>query len=96
MLLEVLLGGSDELDGNELEAVSHIRICRERRRRCIVPSVLEAGEDGADETTLGRISYKFAQEHLSLIELLALTWTPSGLMAMKLQASQDPLFFSPR
>ena len=35
MLLEVLLGGSDELDGGELEA-----------------TVLEARDDGADESTL--------------------------------------------
>jgi hypothetical protein len=36
VLLEVLLGGGDELDGGELEA-----------------AVLEAGDDGADETALG-------------------------------------------
>jgi hypothetical protein len=35
VLLEVLLGGGDELDGGELEA-----------------AVLEAGDDGADETAL--------------------------------------------
>jgi hypothetical protein len=36
VLLEVLLGGSDELDGGELEA-----------------AVLEAGDDGTNEATLG-------------------------------------------
>ena len=35
VLLEVLLSGSDELDGGELEA-----------------AVLEAGDDGADQSTL--------------------------------------------
>jgi hypothetical protein len=35
VLLEVLFGGGDELDGYELEA-----------------TVLEAGDDGADESTL--------------------------------------------
>lgn len=35
MLLEVLLGGCDELDGDELET-----------------AVLEAGDDGADESAL--------------------------------------------
>jgi hypothetical protein len=39
VLLEVLLGGGDELDGCELEA-----------------AVLEAGDDGADKTALGRVS----------------------------------------
>jgi hypothetical protein len=39
VLLEVLLGGSDELDGGELEA-----------------AVLEAGDDGADETALKYVS----------------------------------------
>ena len=36
MLLEVLLGGGDHLDGDELEA-----------------ALLEAGDDVADEATLG-------------------------------------------
>jgi hypothetical protein len=39
VLLEVLLGGSNELDGGELEA-----------------AVLEAGDDGADETALKYVS----------------------------------------
>jgi hypothetical protein len=39
VLLKVLLGGRDELDGRKLEA-----------------AVLEAGDDGADEAALGRVS----------------------------------------
>ena len=40
VLLEVLLGGSDELDGGKLEA-----------------TVLEAGDDGADEAALSMVSF---------------------------------------
>lgn len=62
MLLEVLLAGGGELDGNELEA-----------------AVLEAGDDGANQATLDMSVVVFKRW-----EQGKLTWTPSGLIAMKL------------
>lgn len=79
VLLEVLLAGLDELDGSELEA-----------------AVLEARDDGANEATLGAglVCCVAADLHRSAaIEMCAAiaanrggvrTWTPSGLIAMKL------------
>lgn len=61
----MLLGGGDELDGNELEA-----------------TVLEAGDDGADQATLGKRSASWLQRQDTTGVIL--TWTPSGLIAMKL------------
>ena len=52
MLLEVLLAGLGELDGNELEA-----------------AVLEAGDDGANEATLGGESVCFANLTTRLIAI---------------------------
>lgn len=76
MLLEVLLAGSAQLHGNELEATH-----------------LEARDNRANETTLGtRVS-----ESRSIDEVVVSrsqlrprgshirTWTPSGLIAMKLR-----------
>lgn len=72
VLLEVLLAGGGELHGNELEA-----------------TVLEARDDGADESTLDVVSTCW-----SIVQALhgprwscIHTWTPSGLMAMKLEQS---------
>lgn len=76
MLLEVLLAGGGELHGNELEA-----------------TVLEARDDGANESTLvGIVSKKrsiarglHGASWNRLAESCIHTWTPSGLMAMKLE-----------
>lgn len=77
MLLEVLLAGSDDLDGSELEA-----------------AVLEAGDDGANKATLSVWSvHCYPNTVHPAIETYAAiaadhgvvhTWTPSGLIAMKL------------
>lgn len=67
MLLEVLLGGGDELDGNELEA-----------------AVLEARDDGADQAALGTRSAGLLPALRRSFASMVLTWTPSGLIAMKL------------
>lgn len=80
VLLEVLLAGSDELDGSELEA-----------------AVLEAGDDGANEATLGNgvsillvhCTVKLTHCSRDRAQLQGgrsgeRTWTPSGLIAMKL------------
>lgn len=76
MLLEVLLARGGELHGNELEA-----------------TVLEARDDGSNEATLVDAVSKCR----SIAELFRVrygfkskggcvrTWTPSGLMAMKLE-----------
>lgn len=62
MLLEVSLAGGDELQGNQLEAVS---LCQHRENKLsgmggvvcpigVLPARLEAGDDGANEATLSR------------------------------------------
>lgn len=78
VLLEVLLAGSAELHGNELEA-----------------AVLEARDDGANEATLGgSVSETHSIDDLTVHSSQSRprdshirTWTPSGLMAMKLRQS---------
>lgn len=81
VLLKVLLGGGGELDGGKLEAAG-----------------LEAGDDGADEATLGNcqhVAWKRMMEGTIEGEREdqrakgrwnegCRTWTPSGLIAMKL------------
>lgn len=58
VLLEVLLGGRDELDGGKLEAVKllvnyfHLMLRRRNVGSVFLPSVLEAGDDGANQATL--------------------------------------------
>lgn len=76
MSLEVLLAGGGELHGNQLEA-----------------TVLEAGDDGTNESTLGTDVSEYSSigdqtGHCCCIQFVdhcVHTWTPSGLMAMKLQ-----------
>ena len=53
VLLEVLLGGGDELDGCELEAVGLLIGDLDYVDWAGVPSLLEAADDLADEATLG-------------------------------------------
>ena len=75
MGLQVLLAGGNELQGNELEA-----------------TVLEAGDDGTNKSTLAvMISFYSSIDNLTKFLFLNQTqwkafrtWTPSGLMAMKL------------
>lgn len=71
MLLEVLLGGGDDLDGGELVAL-----------------LFEAGDDVADEATLIDMSVFQISSHVGHRNKIWVggvrTWTPSGLMAMKL------------
>ena len=56
MLLEVLLGGSDELDGDELVTVKlSVHATTARVPRLYVPSLLEAADDLADDAALCRI-----------------------------------------
>lgn len=82
--LQVLLARGGELHGNELEA-----------------TVLEAGDDGTNESTLGGIvSYYSSIDGLTEDrsfyrpeESYIRTWTPSGLMAMKLD---KPVSFTAR
>lgn len=55
MSLEVLLAGSGELDGSKLEAVKFILlvvVVSYRFDHGFLPSLLEAGDDGADQATL--------------------------------------------
>jgi hypothetical protein len=76
VLLEVLLAGGGELHGNELEA-----------------AVLEARDDGANESTLilwlvycFQLSCRFIfRDGIGFGGYYIHTWTPSGLMAMKLE-----------
>ena len=49
-----------------------------------LPAVLEAGADGADESALSIVSNM--SDHMQPLLRGELTWTPSGLMAMKLRA----------
>jgi len=72
VLLEVLLGGGHELDGDEL-----------------VAAALEAEDDFADETALSSLS---ANPHpRNTLCVVGYTWTPSGLIAMKLFLQSVPL-----
>lgn len=68
MLLEVLLGGRDELDGGEL-----------------VPPLLEAGDDLADEAAL---QTSISAPGQTCNRFVGRTWTPSGFTAMKLCVHQ--------
>jgi hypothetical protein len=76
VLLEVLLAGGGELHSNELEA-----------------TVLEARDDGANESTLVEIvsiccaivQALHSSSWMWFAGRCIHTWTPSGLMAMKLE-----------
>lgn len=67
MSLEVLLGGSDELDGDKLvateehdqrEAFYSVVATQWAGRRENSPTLLEAADDGTDQTTLhGSVSF---------------------------------------
>lgn len=77
VLLKVLLGGSDELDGGKLEAtVLEARDDGANQAALLTVSVIDAREDGgAGQSALEERGALLWEEH---------TWTPSGLMAMKL------------
>ena len=51
----------------------------------VSPSVLEAGDDGTNEATLGNKSESTSYVSCYVKVRMELTWTPSGLIAMKLQ-----------
>lgn len=85
MLLEVLLAGGDELDSGKLEAVSNVRMQETYDgRQDSLPSVLEAGDDGSNEATLEREMLVHGLSSCRCALLDVFTWTPSGLIAMKL------------
>lgn len=60
VLLEVLLGGGDELDGNELEAGNRSMAGRCAENWITIPSLLKAADDVANESTLRRCQYAVA------------------------------------
>lgn len=80
----MLLGGRDQLDGDKLEAARVVSVLGLRRGVRHLPAVLEAGDDGADKATLFHILANVANRHCIKCEAKAHTWTPSGLIAMKL------------
>jgi hypothetical protein len=54
VLLEVLLGGSDELDGDKLVAMRCVRHAVIPQGSSFIPSLLESADDVANESTLWR------------------------------------------
>lgn len=88
MLLEVGLARLGQLDGNELEAAvpSVIWVEMGKGASFDIPTVLEAADDGADETALwSKVSTcLFNRVSNRALRVPLHTWTPSGLMAMKL------------
>lgn len=68
VLLKVLLSGSAELDGSELEA-----------------AVLEAGDDGTNEATLGggsKVSHAVCGGGGACVEPLRLQWDWAGVVVV--------------
>lgn len=87
MLLEVLLGGGHELDSDELVAMQSLaRDGVVEKVSWGVPSALEAHDDLADEATL---EYCVNGVMLVFACVVMHTWTPSGLIAMKLFGRQS-------
>jgi hypothetical protein len=78
----MLLGGGDELNGGELEAGGAlVGVWTVGGAGAGVPPLLEAADDLADEAALLLLTLICWRWHLRLLHL---TWTPSGLTAMKL------------
>lgn len=102
VLLEVLLGGSDELDGDKLVTV--VPSAMHSGVVCValevLPSLLEAADDVADDATLSPIVNIQALAVSMVRRGARRTWTPSGLTAMKLfpttsvQVSRQQAVFS--
>lgn len=96
VLLEELPGGRDQLHGNEFEAIDTLSAdyCLHGGDCLHLPTLLKAGDDGSNQAALATGSARSVRiveprDHCRFDNRLRRgkghTWTPSGLIAMKLE-----------